>query len=45
MNILRKAALALCKNADVVPRIGIQKKRFRAALNPEAFLHILLALP
>lgn len=45
MNILRKAALALCKNTDMGPRISIQKKRFRAALNPDAFLHILLGLP
>ena len=33
LNVLRKTALALCKNADFGRRISIQKKRFAAALN------------
>ncbi len=43
LNVLRKTALALCKNADFGKRVSIQKKRFHAALNPEAFLSILFA--
>ena len=43
LNVLRKTALALCKNADFGKRVSIQKKRFRAALNPEAFLSILFS--
>ena len=42
LNILRKTALALCKNTDMGKRVSIQKKRFRASLNPLAFLAILL---
>ena len=34
LNVLRKTALALCKNADFGRRISIQKKRFAAALYP-----------
>lgn len=45
LNVLRKTALSLCKNTDMGKRTSIQKKRFRAALNPDAFLHILLGLP
>ncbi len=41
MNILRKTALALCKSADMGNRVSLKKKRFRASLNPEAFLAIL----
>lgn len=41
LNVLRKTALALCKNADLGKRVSIQKKRFRAALNPQTFLNIL----
>ena len=43
LNILRKTALALCKNADFGPRVSIQKKRFIAALNPKKLFHILFA--
>ncbi len=42
LNILRKAALGLCKNSDMGKRVSLQKKRFRAALDPSAFLSILL---
>lgn len=42
LNVLRKTALALCKNTDMGKRVSIQKKRFRASLNPEAFLTILI---
>ena len=42
LNILRKTALALCKNADFGRRFSIQKKRFAAALNPQRLLDILL---
>ncbi len=42
LNVLRKTALALCKGADMGKRISLQKKRFRASLNPAAFLSILL---
>ncbi len=41
LNVLRKTALALCKNTDMGKRVSLQKKRFRASLNPEAFLTIL----
>ncbi len=41
LNVLRKTALALCKGADMGKRVSLQKKRFRASLNPEAFLAIL----
>jgi len=37
LNILRKTALTLCKNADVGSRVSIQKKRFIFALNPKKF--------
>ena len=43
LNILRKAALALCKHADFGRRVSIQKKRFAAALNSDRFLDILFA--
>jgi predicted transposase YbfD/YdcC len=42
LNILRKIALALCKNTDLGKRVSTQKKRFRAALNPDVFSDILL---
>lgn len=42
LNVLRKTALALCKGTDMGKRVSMQKKRFRASLNPDAFLHILL---
>lgn len=42
LNVLRKTALSLCKNADFGKRISIQKKRYRATLNPDVFLKILL---
>ncbi len=41
LNVLRKTALALCKNTDMGKRVSLQKKRFRASLNPEDFLSIL----
>lgn len=41
LNVLRKTALALCKSVDFGKRVSLQKKRFRAALSPETFLHIL----
>ncbi len=41
LNVLRKTALALCKGTDMGKRVSLQKKRFRASLNPEAFLTIL----
>lgn len=41
LNVLRKTALALCKNADFGRRLSIQKKRFAAALNPQRLLDIL----
>lgn len=43
LNVLRKTALALCKQADFGRRVSLQKKRFAAALNPERFLAILFA--
>ena len=43
LNVLRKTALALCKNADFGRRISIQKKLFAAALNPQPLLDILFA--
>jgi len=42
LNVLRKTALSLCKNTHIGKRVSIQKKRFRASLNPDAFLTILL---
>ena len=44
LNVLRKTALALCKNADFGRRISIQKKRFAAALNPLRLLDILFLI-
>lgn len=44
LNVLRKTALSLCKNCTN-PRLknsSLQKRRFRASLNPETFLSILL---
>ncbi len=41
LNVLRKTALALCKSTDMGKRVSLRKKRFRASLNPEAFLAIL----
>ncbi len=43
LNVLRKTALALCKNADFGRRVSIQKKRFIAALNPKKLFAILFA--
>jgi len=37
LNILRKTALVLCKNADFGRRVSIQKKRFIAAFNPKNY--------
>lgn len=41
LNVLRKTALALCRNIDLGKRVSLQKKRYRAALSPETFLQIL----
>lgn len=41
LNILRKTALALCKSADFGKRVSLQKRRYRASLDPDAFLRIL----
>ncbi len=43
LNILRKTALSLCKNADFGRRVSIQKKRFIAALNPKKLFSILFS--
>lgn len=43
LNVLRKTALTLCKNADFGRRLSIRKKRFAAALNPQRLLDILFA--
>lgn len=44
LNILRKVALALCKNclSHKLRSSSLQKRRFRASLNPDTFLSILL---
>lgn len=44
LNVLRKTALALCKNTDLDKRVSLQKKRYRAAISPETFLQILFGL-
>jgi len=44
LNVLRKVALALCKNADFSRRVSIQKKRFIATLNPKKLFDILFAV-
>ncbi len=43
LNVLRKTALTLCKNADFGRRLSIQEKRFAAALNSRRLFHILFA--
>lgn len=42
LNVLRKTALALCKSMDLGKRVSLQKRRFRACMNPDIFLDILL---
>ena len=44
LNVLRKVALALCKQCKnpKLSKSSLQKRRFRASLNPETFLSILL---
>lgn len=44
LNVLRKVALSLCKNCQnpKLRKSSLQKRRFRASLNPETFLSILL---
>jgi len=44
LNVLRKVALSLCKtcNPPNLKKSSLQKRRFRASLNPETFLSILL---
>lgn len=46
LNVLRKVALSLCKNCDnpKLKKSSIQKRRFRASLDPDAFLAILLGI-
>lgn len=46
LNVLRKVALSLCKNCDnpKLKKSSIQKRRFRASLDPDAFLSILLGI-
>lgn len=43
LNVLRKTALALCKNCNnpKLKNSSLPKRRFRASLNPETFLSIL----
>ena len=43
LNVLRKVALTLCKNCrdPALRKSSLQKRRFRASLNPDTFLHIL----
>ena len=41
LNIMRKIALALCKNADFGKRVSLQKRRYWACLDPDTFLRIL----
>lgn len=44
LNILRKTSLALCKNCQdpALKKSSLKKRRFRAGLNPERLLSILL---
>lgn len=44
LNVLRKVALSLCKNCQNpnLRKSSLQKRRFRASLNPDTFLSILL---
>ena len=41
LNVLRKVALALCRNAEFGKRVSLQKRRYWACLDPDAFLRIL----
>ena len=41
LNVLRKTALALCRNADFGKRLSLQKRRYWASLDPDTFLRIL----
>lgn len=41
LNVMRKVALALCKNADFGKRVSLQKRRYWACLDPDTFLRIL----
>ena len=41
LNVLRKVALALCRNAEFDKRVSLQKRRYWACLDPVAFLRIL----
>ncbi len=38
LNVLRKTALALCRTIDLGKRVSLQKRRFRACMNPEQYL-------
>lgn len=46
LNVLRKTALALCKNCKnpKLKNSSLQKRRYRASLNPETFLSILFGV-
>lgn len=41
LNVLRKAALALCRNAQFGKRVSLQMRRYWACLDPDTFLRIL----
>ena len=41
LNVLCKVALALCRNAEFGKRVSLQKRRYWACLDPDAFLRIL----
>ena len=41
LNVLRKVALALCRNAELGKRVSLQKRRYWVCLDPDAFLRIL----
>ena len=41
LNVLRKTALALCRNAEFGKRVSLQKRRYWACLDPVTFLRIL----
>ncbi len=45
LNVLRKTALSLLKASDLGKRISLQKKRYRAALNPDVLSSILCKKP
>ena len=42
LNVLRKIALALCRNAEFGKRVSLQKRRYLASLDPDVLRQILL---